>query len=890
MDILLARQNQGQARGPNTDEDGNDKGSSLSGMVSTFVPVLIAAIIYCTIFICLRKSQRRYYAPRTYLGNLREKERTPALPTGYFNWFKSFWQIPDAWALKSQSLDAYLFIRFLRVCTNICFVGLLITWPILFPINATGGGGLSELEILGMGNINMENSSAKNRLYAHAIVAWIFYGFVVYTVVRECIFYINLRQAFMLSPIFANRISSRTVLFTSVPEAYLDEAKIRKMFSDSVKRVWIAGDSEKLDDLVEERDKAAMRLEKSEVKLIKAVNKERLKAIKKGANHDDASHAAEDAEPGHAAARWIPNKKRPSHRLGKLGLYGKKVDSIEWARTELHRLIPEVDSAQASFRAGNYKKIGAVFVEFFTQSDAQAAYQVLTHHQALQMSPKYIGVTPGEVIWKSLRISWWQKVVRRYAVVAFITALIVFWAIPVAGVAAISKVSFLKSLPFLTWLDAVPPVIMGVISGLLPAVAMAILMSLVPIIMRLCARLAGEPTLARVELFTQNAYFAFQLIQVFLITTISGTAFVAAKEIIDQPTAVFRILSEALPASSSFYVSYFIVQGLGVAASTLAQIAGFIIFNIFYRYLSSTPRTLYNKWTQLSAISWGSVMPIYTNIAVISIVFSIIAPVMLFWSTIGMGCFYLAYRYNILFVTDTQIDTRGLIYPRALKQLMSGVYLAEICLVGMFVFNQAIGPGVIAIVLLITTILIHITFSSALDPLLYNLPRSLQMEEESLLGAEAADLEASGSGDLGVNGEKINTNRESTTKKPILKNLAPGGGSVQKQGNVFVRWLKPWHFADYETLRKLVPRDFVDVDQLYSEQTEEEAFFPPSVTSRTPLLWIPEDPAGVSKDEIIHTSKVIPITDEGCTLDEKNKLQWDAETARPPIWDEKVYY
>lgn len=540
------------------------------------------------------------------------------MKTGYFNWIKGFWQIPDAWALKSQSLDAYLFIRFLRVCANICFVGLIMTWPVLFPINATGGGGQTELEILSMANVDVTTPGGRNRLYAHAIIAFFFYGFVVYTVVRECIFYINLRQAFMLSPIFANRISSRTVLFTSVPEAFLDEAKIRKMFSDSVKRVWIAGDSEKVDDLVEERDKAAMRLESSEVKLIKIVNKERLKAIKKGGNHDDAPPVTDDAEPGHAAARWIPNKKRPTHRLGKFGLYGKKVDSIEWARDELHRLIPEADAAQAAYRSGNYKKIGAVFVEFFTQSDAQAAYQVLTHHQALQMAPKYIGVTPGEVIWKSLKVSWWQKVVRRYAVIAFITAMIIFWAFPVAVVASIAKIEFLMSLPFLTWLEKVPNVILNVIAGLLPPVAMAILMSLVPIVMRLCARLAGEPTLARVELFTQNAYFAFQLIQVFLITTLSQTASESVEALIQQPTSVFKVLADALPGSASFYITYFIVQGLGVAASMLAQVVGFVIFNIFYRFLSGTPRALYNKWAQLSAISWGSVMPIYTNIAVIS--------------------------------------------------------------------------------------------------------------------------------------------------------------------------------------------------------------------------------------------------------------------------------
>jgi hypothetical protein len=35
---------------------------------------------------------------------------------------------------------------------------------------------------------------------------------------------------------------------------------------------------------------------------------------------------------------------------------------------------------------------------------------------------------------------------------------------------------------------------------------------------------------------------------------------------------------------------------------------------------------------------------------------------------------------------------------------------------------------------------------------------------------------------------------------------------------------------------------------------------------------------------------VIPITDEGATLDKKNKIVWDAEDGRPPIWERPVYY
>jgi calcium permeable stress-gated cation channel len=867
------------------DEEEDDDPVSLSGMISTLVPVLIISIVYLVIFLILRRSNRRFYAPRTYIGSLREDERSPSLPAGFFNWVGTFWKIPDVYALKHQSLDAYLFLRFLRMCLVIVFVGLCLTWPILFPINATGGGGQQQLDILSYSNIDVSISSGRNRLYAHAFVGWIFYGFVLWLIMRECIFYINLRQAFLLSPLYSKRISSRTVLFTSVPTPYLDEARIRKLFGEaSVRKVWITSDTEALEKLVEERDGAAMKLEKAEVKLIKLANAERLKAIKGGAAEDKTPPAL-DAESGSVAARWIPKKKRPTHRTGTLGLIGKKVDTIEWCREELRRLIPLVDAAQADYRAGKNKTIPSVFVEFYLQSEAEAAFQVLTHHQALHMTPKFIGIRPSEVIWKSLRIPWWQKSVRRFAVLAFITALIIFWAIPVSFVATISQVKYLKTLSFLTWLDKVPPVIMGLITGLLPSVALAILMSLVPIIMRLCAKLAGEPSNTRVELFTQNAYFCFQLIQVFLVTTIASSASAAVMAIIDDPGSIFQTLSSALPKSSNFYISYFIVQGLTIATGVLTQVVGLVIFKLLYKFLAPTPRALYTKWTTLSAISWGSVLPVYTNIAVISIAYVVIAPLMLFWATIGLGLFYIAYRYNVLFVTDTTVDTRGLLYPRALKQLISGVYLALICMIGLFAVSGAIGPLILMIVFLIFTVLFHISLNSSLDPLLYNLPRSLQSEEESAI----TDLEPAVGVDPGSNGTEANPEKLQTTTASTGFSVADYK-NVQKPGNFLVKFLKPWDFADYPTLRRLVPRLPADGGSLYTPEVEGNAYYPPAVTSETPLLWIPADAAGVSKQEIAHTSEVIPITDEGCTLNDQNKLEWDTEGARPPVWDEKPLF
>jgi hypothetical protein len=242
------------------------------------------------------------------------------------------------------------------------------------------------------------------------------------------------------------------------------------------------------------------------------------------------------------------------------------------------------------------------------------------------------------------------------------------------------------------------------------------------------------------------------------------------------------------------------------------------------------------------------------------------------FATIAICLFYLAYRYNILFVTDSQIDTKGLIYPRALQHLTVGVYISQICMIGLFGVSKSPGPAILSVIALIATALFHISMNNALGTLLYNLPRSLEVEEESLL----TDLTV---GD-GKNADQA--------EKRIETLPAP-----HKKPNLITKFFKPHIYSDYATLRRLVPHDLVNVNELYRPEIESEAYHPPTVKSETPLLWIPRDAMGISAQEIQHTNKVIPITDEGAGLDEKNRVTWEAqnsEGARPPIWEEKIYY
>lgn len=806
-------------------------------------------------------------------------ERSPVLPTGLFNWFGDFYNIPDTYVLNHHSLDAYLFLRFLKISVVCCLVGICITWPVLFPVNATGGGGLKQLDIL-----TIANCANKWRYWAHAGCGCIFFSFMLFMITRESIFYINLRQAYLLSPYYASRLSSRVVLFTSVPQDYLNEGKLRAMLGNGVKRIWFPTETKDLEDQVSQRDKAAMKLEGAETKLIKTANGNKLKADKKNGARSGSEEAA-IGESGSVAGRYIKPKERPTHKLGKFGLYGKKVDSIDWCRSELQKLIPKVDEMQAQHRAGEAGKLNSVFVEFYTLSEAQAAYQSLTHHKILQMAPRFAGINPGEVIWSNLNISPFSRVIRNIATISFVVALIIFWSIPVAFIGAISNVqSLVKIVPAFGFILKIPSVVLGVVTGLLPSILLAVLMALLPIILRLCAKIGGDPTLSAVELTVQNSYFGFQVVQVFLVATLGSAASSVVGGIIKNPSSAPTLLASSIPKANNFYLSYFVLQGLGVVSGLLTGLTGLILFFVLGKFLDTTPRKMYKRWISLSGLGWGTVFPIYTNLLVIAICYAAIAPLVLFFAMLGLYLFYFAYRYNLLYVSNANIDTKGRIYPRALQQLFVGLYVAEFCLVGLFAIGVsssvgAIGPLILMILMLIFTALYQVSLNSALGPLIEYLPKSLDAEERRLLDLEHGDR---GSGN-GVDEKTVLPGKEASA----TGGSGDLGPAPHKKPNFFTKWLRPDVYNDYATMRRLVPKD-VPIE--YSEEQEANAYFNPAITSPTPLLWIPRDPLGISTQEVRDTSKVIPITDEAAFLDEKNKIVWDAEGGRPPIYQETPYW
>jgi hypothetical protein len=220
----------------------------------------------------------------------------------------------------------------------------------------------------------------------------------MFMITRELIYATQLRQQYMTSPFESSRISTRTVLFVNVPEELRNEERLRKEY-DGVRAVWLVSVPEELDEKVDDRDKAATKLENTEVKMLKTFVKKQIKKEKKAAKKGDHEGAtiARDEERNEIA---VEKKDRPTHRLPVLKFlpFGKKVDSIQWSRNELQRLIPEVERGQQNARTDRSKVQGACFIEFESVDAARAVFRKSDKKSKIKMTPAELGPHPDNVV------------------------------------------------------------------------------------------------------------------------------------------------------------------------------------------------------------------------------------------------------------------------------------------------------------------------------------------------------------------------------------------------------------------------------------------------------------------------------------------------------------
>ena len=325
---------------------------------------------------------------------------------------------------------------------------------------------------------------------------------------------------------------------------------------------------------------------------------------------------------------YIRPKDRDTMRLPIFGwswmpsiwLLGKKVDTIEHCRKEVSRLNLEIEIDQQ--HPERFPLMNSAFIQFNHQVAAHMACQAVSHHLPKQMAPRVVEISPDDVIWDNMSIKWWERYLRTFGIITIVCAMVVGWAFPVAFTGLLSQLSYLEgAFTWLAWLGKLPDWFISAIQGILPALCLAILTALLPLILRFLSRAQGIFTGMSIELTVQNYYFAFLFVQLFLVVTIASSF----STIIDRVTDVTswpELLASNIPKSSNYFFSYMILQAMSVSAGALVQIFGLVSWFILAPILDSTARKKWARTTNLNQMQWGTFFPVYTTLASIGKAYS----------------------------------------------------------------------------------------------------------------------------------------------------------------------------------------------------------------------------------------------------------------------------
>jgi hypothetical protein len=417
-----------------------------------------------------------------------------------------------------------------------------------------------------------------------------------------------------------------------------------------------------------------------------------------------------------------------------LPLVGEKVDTIRYCRKEVARLNVEIEDDQA--HPERFPLMNSAFIQFNHQVAAHMACQTVSHHIPKQMAPRLVEIDPNDVIWDNMSIPWWSNYVRTGGVVATVVGMILLWALPVAFTSALSQLETVaKSYSWLHWVLQIPRTIRSILQGVLPAALLGLLTFLLPVILRFLVRLQGTKSGMLVELSVQKYYFFFLFVQLFLVVSIASalTQFFALFTSVDGFASVPGLLGTNIPKASNYFFSYMLLQALSVSAGALLQIGSLVGWFILAPIMDSTARAKFKRQTQLSNVQWGTFFPVYTNLACIGIIYSVISPLILIFNIITFTLFWFVYRFNTLYVTRFTRDTGGLLYPNAINCTFVGLYVLEIALIGMFFLVRdaddkvaCTGQAIGMIVILFLTAGYQWLLNEAFSPLFRYLPITLE--------------------------------------------------------------------------------------------------------------------------------------------------------------------
>lgn len=539
-----------------------------------------------------------------------------ALRPGPISWVMPFFRVTDSVIFDLCGLDSYLFLRYLRTMVLLFGPLSLVIVPSLLSLNLVKASG-SRNRVHGMDELSWSNVATADtaRLWGHLCCAVCIVIYFCFVITHELNYYTRFLQIHS-----ASRSSrSHFVLLTDIPDGMQNENTLREFFKKlpgRLQHVEILYQDKVLSASISRRHTVLADLEAAETKLIKKAqaNQSRGAAQRMILDGQDGTGtkslssfyvgAAERKQTYLWGVRWTP----------RLPFLGRHEDKIVVLRKELAELNQGIEKQQQAFESA--PRLPSAILQFPSKFLAHAVVHSISHPFPNCMLTHYLGTLTDDIIWCNLGSTWWERQLRSVLVFVLSVALVLGWTVPIASTGVLSQLSYLAELfAWLAWVRSLPVWVVALLQGVLPQMALSVLMLIFPEILRTVINQRRQFTKSAVELSLQKYYFAFLFVHLFLTVSISSGIVTVLAQTLNSTEFGPVILAQNLPKASNYFLSYVLLQAFFVSGSIFVQLTGAFRYAV-NKITANTPREHARK-TYMSVIQWGTFFPVYTNLGCI---------------------------------------------------------------------------------------------------------------------------------------------------------------------------------------------------------------------------------------------------------------------------------
>lgn len=467
----------------------------------------------------------------------------------------------------------------------------------------------------------------------------------------------------------------------------------------------------------------------------------------------------------------ISIKSRPKIRTGFFGIFGNKVDALDYYTNQLSVIDLEIQNA----RKYHYPATPTAFVTMDSVATAQTLAQAVLDPRIGYLISS-TAPAPADIIWENATLSSHSRKLKIYYITVITGVLAVIFIFPVSYLATLLNYKSIKKFwPALASFLLEHEWASKLIIDLLPVYLYTLLNGMIPFLYVWLSSKQGFISHGEEELSVVSKNFFYVFVNLFLVFTMAGTASNYWGYLSDSKKLALQ-LAQSLRGLASFYVDTIVLQGIGLMPFKLLPIGRIFQFIYFalthsqsgksagsFKLGKPTARELISLY-QPPAFNFGLQLPHPLLTLVITLIYSVISTKILSAGLMYFIIGYYVYKFLLIYTYVHPQHSTGKVMPIIFRRVILGLLLFQLTVAGSLVLENSWILAVCLAPLPLATLMVLWYFQEKLKPLsIFIALRAIEVDNDVNL------LDNTGS-TFTTSSNSVFTDTIKNTKRPLTGN------------------------------------------------------------------------------------------------------------------------